>query len=439
MGLKLLAVGDMHLGRQPSRLPQTLTSEARDLGPAGAWERLVEVAIDEQVHVVALAGDVVERDEDFFEAYRDLSQGIDRLTDAGITVVGIAGNHDVHVLPRLAKQLPNFHLLGSNGTWEAFPIDAAGEQLTIHGWSFQQKQVTRSPLQGQQFTRNPGANIGLLHCDRDNAASVYAPVMSEELANTGLDAWLLGHIHKPDALSINTPSGYLGCLTGVDAGEAGHRGPWLYTIQGGQISSIEQWLFSPLWWQPIDLDLTDLDTVETARDRLLDNLRAFDQNMLASMTDSLNTAANGATNRPPRAIAIRLRLTGHTQLGQQVEQLFNNEGYETLHMGEAQTSYHIERCINTTRASIALDVLAQRTDPAGLLARRLLDLETPSTERARALIAGGRTKLEDIRGASRWSQLEQEVLTDNDVIEWLSEAGHQLLLTMLAQQEQSHQ
>lgn len=435
MGLKLLAVGDMHLGRQPSRLPQTLTSEAQDLGPAGAWRRLVELAINAQVNVVALAGDVVERDEDFFEAYRDLSQGINRLTDAGITVVGIAGNHDVHVLPRLADQLPNFRLIGRNGTWEALAIESAGEQLTLHGWSFQQKQVTRSPLHGKQFSRNSGANIGLLHCDRDNAASVYAPVMSEELANTGLDAWLLGHIHKPDALSINTPSGYLGCLSGVDAGEAGRRGPWLYTIEGGQISTIEQWLFSPLWWQPIDLDLTDLDTPATALDRLLDNLRSFDQRLLAEM----NTATNSATHQPPRAVAVRLSLTGNTPLGQQVEQLINLDGYDTRYIGESQTSYHIERCINATRASITLDILAQRTDPAGLLARRLLDLETPDTERARVLISGGRIKLQDIRNASRWSQLEQQPITDNDVIDWLSQAGHKLLLTMLSQQEQSRQ
>ena len=435
MGLKLLAVGDMHLGRQPSRLPQTLTSEAQNLSPAGAWRRLVELAVEAQVNVVALAGDVVERDEDYFEAYRDLSQGIDRLTEAGITVVGIAGNHDVHVLPRLADQLSNFHLIGRNGCWEAFTVEAAGEQLTLHGWSFQHKQVTRSPLHGKQFSRNLGANIGLLHCDRDNAASVYAPVMSEELANTGLDAWLLGHIHKPDALSINTPSGYLGCLSGVDAGEAGRRGPWLYTIAGGQISTIEQWLFAPLWWQPIDLDLTDLDTPETARDRLIDNLRSFDKAMLTDM----NNPTNGASHAPPRAVAVRLRLTGNTPLGQQVEQLINLDGYDTRHIGERQTSYHIERCINATRATIALDILAQRTDPAGLLARRLLDLETPDTERARVLISGGRTKLADIRNASRWSQLEHEPITDNDVIDWLSQAGHQLLLTMLAQQEQSRQ
>ena len=47
-----------------------------------------------------LAGDVVEQEDDFYEAYGDLRRGVDRLAAAGIPVLAVSGNHDVQVLPR---------------------------------------------------------------------------------------------------------------------------------------------------------------------------------------------------------------------------------------------------------------------------------------------------------------------------------------------------
>ena len=66
-----------------------------------------------------LAGDVVEQEDDFYEAYGDLRRGVDRLAAAGVPVLGVSGNHDVQVLPRLADAVPGFRLLGRGGAWEA--------------------------------------------------------------------------------------------------------------------------------------------------------------------------------------------------------------------------------------------------------------------------------------------------------------------------------
>jgi hypothetical protein len=135
MALKLLAVGDIHLGRRPSRLPEALAERARELGPAGAWERAVAAAIRLEVDAVLLAGDVIEREDDFYEGYRELHAGVSRLEAAGIRVLGVAGNHDVHVLPRLARQLDDFHLVGADGHWEAVDLGSADEPVTLWGWS----------------------------------------------------------------------------------------------------------------------------------------------------------------------------------------------------------------------------------------------------------------------------------------------------------------
>ena len=173
-----------------------------------------------------LAGDVVDRDDDFFEAYRALEAGVTRLAQAGIAVIGVAGNHDVKVLPRLANHIPQFRLLGTDGTWESHKIDRAGETLAIWGRSFPRARATANPLQDKTFDREDHVTLGLLHCDRDaGAESPYAPVTGQELARAGLDGWLLGHIHKPDALAVPSPNGYLGSLTGMDRGETGLARP----------------------------------------------------------------------------------------------------------------------------------------------------------------------------------------------------------------------
>ena len=426
MPLKLLAVGDMHLGRQPSRLPEDLAAEADSLSPAAAWRLLVDQAIEEGVHAVALAGDVVEREEDFYEAYRVLRDGAARLAGAGIRVVGVAGNHDVHVLPRLADQLPEFELIGAGGQWETLSIDAGGETLTLHGWSFPRKQVPRSPLEGHRFERRAGVNLGLLHCDRDAPGSPYAPVTGRELQAAELDGWLLGHIHAPDALSQASPAGYLGCVSGMDPGEPGNHGPWLLTVESGAIVALQHRVLAPLRWESLALDLTGLTSAEEARTRLLAAIRERDEDLarLAS---------------PPRAAGLRIRLTGRSHLGKHVEEMLRNDTSQVIHDGAAGTRYFIERCLADTRPEIALEVLAERPDPPGLLARRLRLLDQPDTEAARQLIASARVRLNNQRNDARWQALDPVPLDDAAVIDWLRRAGTRLLEDMLEQQPESGQ
>src|SRR5690606_36767750 len=136
-------------------------------------------------------------EHDFFEGYRELQRGVARLLAAGIRTLAVAGNHDVEVLPRLADQLHGFELLGRGGIWERITVSAAAEQLSLHGWSFPRRRVSSSPLEGAELARGPGVNLGLLHADRDQLDSHYAPVTSAQLQHSAVDGWLLGHIHAP--------------------------------------------------------------------------------------------------------------------------------------------------------------------------------------------------------------------------------------------------
>jgi len=423
MTLRILAVGDMHLGRRPSRLPSALADRARALGPAEAWARVVEAAIEEKVDAVAMAGDLVERENDFFEAYRELHQGVERLAGEGIRVLGVGGNHDAGVLPRLAKQIPAFEVLGTGGAWESRELTGGGEVATLWGWSFPGPRVTRSPLAGVDFERGPGPNLGLLHCDRDQTGSPYAPVSSRALEDAGLDGWLLGHFHRPDALTARHLSGYLGSVTGLDPGETDAHGPWLITVDGGRIRDVDQWVVAPLRWERLEVDLVGITEPEEARSRLLDHMRKLDSGMVGGRW-------------PAKAVGLRVYFTGRSRFGEAAAALFSGEDRDHVHTGEGETHYFIERLEAVTRPEILLETLAKRNDPPGLLARRLLLLDRPveNPERQK-LLAEARRNLEAETRNPRWSSLRVEPPDEEVTAEWLRRSGMQLLDRLMAQQE----
>ena len=484
--MKLLAVGDIHLGRTPSRLPPELANRAHELGPAQAWRRAVDTAIEAGVKAVLLAGDVVEKDDDFFEAYRELSQGVRRLTDKDIEVIGVAGNHDVKVLPRLAEQIPQFQLLGQGGQWRRCEINEGDEVVSLWGWSFPQTQVHLSPLENARLERGPGINIGLLHCDRGVAQSPYAPVAGSELDQAGLDGWLLGHIHKPDGLAAPSPNGdfspngYLGSLTGLNRGETGCRGPWLITLAGGQIAKVRQLPLAPLRWEYLEVPLDDLNAEhereetnsagkrqreepladpnsdgikEKVRGYLLERVQEFDAGLNQQRNHAVETEpALNAENVRPAAVGLRVRFTGRTRFGTAaVDAIPEDDLGHIYDGGNGNVHYFIESIQSDTRPEIDLQELAERPDPVGLLAQRLLWLEQPegaegaeghaeqdesieaANQRA-TLIEAAKRRLDAQARLSRWNGLPAAT---PDPVEWLRKSGFRALDRLLAQQGES--
>ncbi len=422
--MKILAVGDIHLGRTPSRLPEELAHRSRDLGPAGAWERTVKVAIDVGVRAVLLAGDVVERENDFFEAYRELEQGVQELTVAGIEVIGVAGNHDVKVLPRLAKHIPEFRLLGADGQWESCGIADDAESITLWGWSFPRKEVLTSPLSDQSFKCEAGINLGLLHCDRDAVGSPYAPVGNRELQQAGLDGWLLGHIHKPDALSVESLNGYLGSLTGLDRSETGPHGPWLIDITRSRIESVEQIPLAPLRREPVDVDLEGIGEPAEARERVLAALRELDRQITETSVSLSLVAA-------PDAVGVHITFCGRTRFTAAVLDEFSGTSEDVIYTGTGNRCYFIERISADTRPEIDLEELARQPTPPGLLAKRLLWLDEPEGHPQRDnLVAKAQQRLSGQGQKPVWNGLYAD---EPDPVEWLRKAGLRALDQLLAQ------
>ena len=421
--MKLLAIGDMHLGRVPSWLPPEL--DTSELGPAEAWRRSVDAAVEAGVTAVLLAGDVVDREDDFFEAYRALASGVETLDKAAVGVIGVAGNHDVVVLPRLAEQIPAFRLLGRAGTWESCEVSDGREAVTLWGWSFPQARVVTSPLENQVFDRKPGINLGLLHCNLDAPlGSPYAPVPRRELDRAGLDGWLLGHIHTAGVLTRESLTAYLGSLTCMVRGESGIHGPWMITVTGGRIAEVEQLPLAPLRWEELKVEAEGIGEPAEIKGRLLESVRELDRCL-----SSLSVA--------PLVVGLSVTIRGRTCYGQVALEILNEEKDRTVFSGSKGTEYYLQKARCETRPEIALGDLAKRLDPVGLLAKRLLWLERPEGDSERDRLVGvARRRLEDQSNKSVW-RVPEASFDGLEPVTLLKQAGYRALDRLLYQEREA--
>src|SRR5690554_4611410 len=106
--MKILACSDIHLGRISA-------VEGSDLTGSSAWDAVVATAIAQEVDALVLAGDIVDNDDYWYEAYGSLLKGFDTLHNKGITIIAVAGNHDSSISPKIIKEKPFVNILGLNG------------------------------------------------------------------------------------------------------------------------------------------------------------------------------------------------------------------------------------------------------------------------------------------------------------------------------------
>ena len=440
-GAAILAIGDVHLGTACSGVPDEISSwglDPRELTPAAALKLSVDFAIEQKLDAVLFAGDVVESTNSRFEAMLPLEESIRRLLEAGIQVIAVAGNHDVEALPRLAALIDGFTLLGAGGQWEARMITKNQSPVAeIIGWSFGERFVRQSPVaqlleEPLEMPSSPIPRIGLLHADLDASGGHYAPIRQAELDNTGYDAWLLGHIHKPsiERLSASTdsrPSGYLGSLIGLDPSEVGPHGPWLLRISNGGDLHFEQVPLAPLRWEDATVSIDGLEHVEDVPDRLLGEAERFVRQL-------------GEAGTAPRALGLRVQLTGASPRYEDIRQRIAGDEWNTLGRIVGDTAVFFNKIIDSMEVRLDLSEIAAGDDPAALMAQRLLILQRDD-DRSRALLEKARAELSNISRKDIWSPVQDhrnatDPLSDDALRDILFRSGKAALNAMLSRHVQ---
>jgi DNA repair protein SbcD/Mre11 len=433
----ILAIGDIHLGTACSGVPDQITAwglDPRDLSPAAALKLSVDFAIKQKLDAVLFAGDVVESTNARFEAILPLEEGIRRLLGAGIQVMAVAGNHDVEALPRLAALIDGFVLLGAGGQWEARVITKNHAPIAeVIGWSFGERFVRQSPvaqlLAGSLETPpSPIPRIGLLHADLDASGGYYAPIKQTELDNTGYDAWLLGHIHKPSLENLSAPtgarpSGYLGSLIGLDPSETGPHGPWIIAVSNSGQLQLRQIPLAPLRWDYVSVSIDGLENVEDVPDRLLVEAEKF----VRQLTE---------TGVSPRALGLRVHLTGTSPHYAEIVKRIASGEWNALGRVVDDTAVFFNKIIDSMELRLDLTEIAKGDDPAALMAQRLLVLQRDD-DQSRALLDKARAELSNVARDDLWSPVRDhrnalDPLSDDAVREVLVRSGKAALNAMLS-------
>lgn len=422
--MKLLCTADVHLGRVPSRLPSRLPFRTEDLGPRAAWQALIEDCLREGAQALLLAGDLVDDARDLFEAYADLERGVRRLQRSGTEVIAVAGNHDALVLTRLADAVPGLRLLGRGGRWAAHQLGSGADAVRIVGWSFPAEHAAGTPI-GQELYEllaqpAPATTLGLVHGDLDAAGSRYAPLSRTALTATGVDAWLLGHVHSPAAFDQGDRVGYLGSLAATDPGEAGPRHAWLLEVAYGSLDFQPRSL-APLRYDAMDLDLTG-SGVEEAPGRLIAAVR--ERLDLLSADDAL------------LAVALEVRLRGQVERPLAVAEALRQSEVEALTVEADGRVAFVHEVTSLLEPPLELERLAQGSDPVGVAARTLAVLRGPSSAQRDALIRAARGRFESVRARTAFAMTGPRDESEDAIVDRLEAATLRLLATLTSQRQE---
>ena len=179
-----------------------------------AFENLVDLALEEKVAFVVLAGDLFDGDWKDYSTGIYLSRQLGRLGKCNIPVYAVAGNHDAaNKMTKTLDSPNNINFLSSTKV-ETIRLDHV--PVTIHGRSFRTQHVDENLAAAYDAAEKGRFNIGLLHTSldgREDHAS-YAPCALGDLLSKGYQYWALGHVHKQEIVLDDPWVVFSGCIQG---------------------------------------------------------------------------------------------------------------------------------------------------------------------------------------------------------------------------------
>lgn len=425
MPFTLLATADLHLGRSSSSL-----KEYNDiLSTRHSWQGIIQYAINNEIDAITLSGDIVDQDNRYFEAIGSLQEAFAKLQGTGIHVYMVAGNHDYEVLRQIIHNgtHEHVHLLGRNGEWETLAHPNSNVQFT--GWSFTQRYHKEDPLQKfkpEQIDKNK-ITIGLLHGDIDSPLSDYARISSNSLKQLPVNAWLLGHIHKPGSLILSTPFiSYTGSPHALSPSEKGAHGPMKVTIDEQGITHIQQIKLSPVRYENLTVTIEEEADEETIRAAIIEKIE-HSTNAMAEELDHVHF------------LLFDLLITGYHSHPTHVEEWTQRlpEDFSTNILQTKITVRKVETNIQPVVSN--LDKLSKESSPAGMLAQTILAIQqnehTPFLEEIINQWTNQSRKIENANTFLPLKELpEREKATSPEPTEYILQECKRLLGTLIAQQ-----
>lgn len=294
--MRFIHAADLHIDsplRGLSRYPGAPLERLRG-ATRRALERLVDLALAEQVDFVLLAGDLYDGDWPDFHTGLFVRGQMARLARAGIRVFIVQGNHDAHgVITRQVSWPDNVKLFSSRSA-ETVHWPELG--VAIHGRSFPDRAVPEDLVPDYPLAQPGCFNIGLLHTSLTGSEGhdTYAPTSVAVLQTKGYDYWALGHVHQRQVLSQQPRVVFPGNLQGRHAKETGPKGCELVSVQGADISS-QFVALDVVRWHQLALDVTAVATLDALPRYLAAQLQAATQTADSDVLHAVRVILSGAS------------------------------------------------------------------------------------------------------------------------------------------------
>jgi len=321
-----LHAADLHLDSPLIGLERYGDAPADELRGATrrALENLVELAIDESVAFVLLAGDLYDGEWKDYNTGLFFARQMARLKDADIPVFVVAGNHDAASQITRALRTPDNVVRFGSARAESRRVPGR-DDIVVHGRSFATRHVS-DDLSARYPDPEPGCfHVGLLHTSLDGREghAPYAPCTVDGLRAKGYDYWALGHVHEREVVAQDPWIVFPGNTQGRHARELRAKGCTLVRVDDGAVHSVEARPLDVVRWdvRPVDVSQArDLDDVLEAVARDLDGaVTLAEGRTLAARVDLTGvSAAHGRLAAHPEHVAQQIRALAVDRFGERV-------------------------------------------------------------------------------------------------------------------------
>ncbi len=249
--VRFVHAADLHLGApfRGVRAEEERVSEALVRAGRDAVRRIVTLAVDEDVDLVVVSGDVYDASRDL-RAYMTFRRAAEDLAEHGIRVFVARGNHDPEDAWSAGLDLPENVTYFPSDRVARYEVEREGRVVcAVYGRSYRTRVEERNLAAGYRRGPDDPAAIAVLHANVGGREGYepYAPCTKEDLRAGGMDYWALGHIHKPEVVSESPYAAYAGSPQGLDANETGPRGVRLVEISDGVVRERLVETHSVLW------------------------------------------------------------------------------------------------------------------------------------------------------------------------------------------------
>ena len=308
MTLRFIHAADLHLdspftgikAAAPENVATALYSATFD-----SYNNIIDLCITEQVDALLVAGDIYDGADRSQRAQRAFIDGLRSLDAAGIRSFVCHGNHDPLDGWEARLSYPDgCHRFGSE--FEAVPLfPDEPERALIYGISYPTRDVYDNLVSQLGQVDEAAFTVGLLHANvgGNTDHALYAPCSLDDLAQSGIDYWALGHVHTRQVLRERAPTVvYPGNPQGRHPNETGARGVYLVEVDATGSVNLDFRPTDTVRWERVSIDISALET---------------EQDLLNEIDDTIQNRLDGAEGR---SVVARMTLTGRGELNRFLRQ-----------------------------------------------------------------------------------------------------------------------